>query len=54
MMLPPKDAGRNRVGLRSRQKALEPTFNLRDLMHKMTGVDLTEVDGIAKRPRCKS
>jgi hypothetical protein len=30
-----------------RKRALEPTLNLRDLMHKMTGVDLTEVDGIA-------
>ena len=30
-----------------RSRALEPKLNLRDLMYKMTGVDLTEVDGIA-------
>ena len=29
-----------------RKKALEPAFNLRDLMHRMTGLDLTGVDGI--------
>jgi transposase len=29
-----------------RKKPLEPRFNVRDLMHRMTGVDLTEVDGI--------
>ena len=29
-----------------RNRALEPKLNLRDLMHKLTGVDLTEVDGI--------
>jgi hypothetical protein len=29
-----------------RKRALDPCVNLRDLMFKMTGVDLTEVDGI--------
>jgi len=29
-----------------RTRALEPHLNLRDLMHRMTGVDLTEVDGL--------
>ncbi|MCY2989127.1 MAG: IS110 family transposase [Planctomycetota bacterium] len=29
-----------------RKRALEPGLNLRDLVHKMTGGDLTEVDGI--------
>jgi transposase len=29
-----------------RKRALEPGINLRDLVHKLTGVDLTEVDGI--------
>jgi len=29
-----------------RKRALEPQLNLRDLLQKMTGVDLTEVDGI--------
>jgi len=30
-----------------RSRALEPKLNLRDLMYRMAGVDLTEVDGIA-------
>jgi len=29
-----------------RNRALEPDMNLRDLMHKLTVVDLTDVDGI--------
>jgi transposase len=29
-----------------RPRALEPALNLRDLLYKLTGVDLTEVDGI--------
>jgi transposase len=30
-----------------RKRRLEPEFNMRDMMHRMTGIDLTEVDGIA-------
>lgn len=37
--------GRTLPALR-RKRALEPGLNLRDLVHKLAGVDLTEVDGI--------
>ncbi|MGV0977111.1 MAG: IS110 family transposase [Azonexus sp.] len=42
-----RSGGAEELSPSHRSRALEPTLNLRDLTYKLTGVDLTEVDGIA-------